>query len=135
MRSNTDRKPSRLAPVLAALGTILVVFILVGTMLWAFLSAGRADTIAVGVMALYGVVGLAVVGGVLAALIQRLREIKRGRKRMPKNIDPGQRAQKKDARKGAAFLPWSSWPWHCSCCGADPSWPDWRGWTGCGCSC
>ena len=51
MRSNTDRKPSRLAPVLAALGTILVVFILVG---------------------------LAVVGGVLAALIQRLREIKRG---------------------------------------------------------
>ena len=21
------------------------------------------------------------------------------------------------------------------CCGADPSWPDWRGWTGCGCSC
>ena len=37
MRSNTDRKPSRLAPVLAALGTILVVFILVGTMLWAFL--------------------------------------------------------------------------------------------------
>ena len=72
MRSNTDRKPSRLAPVLAALGTILVVFILVGTMLWAFLSAGGADTIAVGVMALYGVVGLA------AALIQRLREIKRG---------------------------------------------------------
>ena len=72
MRSNTDRKPSRLAPVLAALGTILVVFILVGTMLWAFLSAGGADTIAVGVMALYGV------GGVLAALIQRLREIKRG---------------------------------------------------------
>ena len=69
MRSNTDRKPSRLAPVLAALGTILVVFILVGTMLWAFLSAGGADTIAVGVMALYGVV---------AALIQRLREIKRG---------------------------------------------------------
>ena len=60
MRSNTDRKPSRLAPVLAALGTILVVFILVGTMLWAFLSAGGADTIAVGVMALYGVVGLAV---------------------------------------------------------------------------
>ena len=51
---------------------------LVGTMLWAFLSAGGADTIAVGVMALYGVVGLAVVGGVLAALIQRLREIKRG---------------------------------------------------------
>ena len=83
MRSNTDRKPSRLAPVLAALGTILVVFILVGTMLWAFLSAGGADTIAVGVMALYGVVGLAVVGGVLAALIQRLREIKRGPHRSP----------------------------------------------------
>ena len=56
----------------------MVVFILVGTMLCAFLSAGGADTIAVGVMALYGVVGLAVVGGVLAALIQRLREIKRG---------------------------------------------------------
>ena len=73
MRSNTDRKPSRLAPVLAALGTILVVFILVGTMLWAFLSAGGADTIAGGVMDMYGVVG-----GVLAALIQRLREIKRG---------------------------------------------------------
>ena len=89
MRSNTDRKPSRLAPVLAALGTILVVFILVGTMLWAFLSAGGADTIAVGVMVLYGVVGLAVVGGVLAALIQRLREIKRGEEEAVGQIPAG----------------------------------------------
>ena len=136
MRSNTDRKPSRLAPVLAALGTILVVFILLGTMLWAFLSAGGADTIAVGVMALYGVVGLAVVGGVLAALIQRLREIKRGEEEDAKKILTRASApRRRTPGRARPFLPWSSWPWHCSCCGADPSWPDWRGWTGCGCSC
>ena len=79
MRSNTDRKPSRLAPVLAALGTILVVFILVGTMLWAFLSAGGADTIAVGVMALFGNLTLGwrklIISLVLAIVVKLLLDL------------------------------------------------------------
>ena len=72
MRSNTEKRPGRLAPVLAALATVAVVLIFVGTLLWTFLAAGGMDTIGVGIMAVYVLIGLAVIGGVLAAMVQRL---------------------------------------------------------------
>ena len=78
MRSNSDKTPGRLAPVLAALATVAVVLIFVGTLLWTFLAAGGMDTIGVGIMAVYVLIGLAVIGGVLAAMVQRLREIAGG---------------------------------------------------------
>ncbi len=78
MRSNTEKRPGRLAPVLAALATVAVVLIFVGTLLWTFLAAGGMDTIGVGIMAVYVLIGLAVIGGVLAAMVQRLREIAGG---------------------------------------------------------
>ena len=77
-RSNTEKRPGRLAPVLAALATVAVVLIFVGTLLWTFLAAGGMDTIGVGIMAVYVLIGLAVIGGVLAAMVQRLREIAGG---------------------------------------------------------
>ena len=52
--------------------------IFVGTLLWTFLAAGGMDTIGVGIMAVYVLIGLAVIGGVLAAMVQRLREIAGG---------------------------------------------------------
>ena len=78
MRSYTEKRPGRLAPVLAALATVAVVLIFVGTLLWTFLAAGGMDTIGVGIMAIYVLIGLAVIGGVLAAMVQRLREIAGG---------------------------------------------------------
>ena len=78
MRSNTEQRRRRLAPVLAALATVAVVLIFVGTLLWTFLAAGGMDTIGVGIMAVYVLIGLAVIGGVLAAMVQRLREIAGG---------------------------------------------------------
>ena len=78
MRSNTEKRPARRAPVLAALATVAVVVIFVGTLLWTFLAAGGMDTIGVGIMAVYVLIGLAVIGGVLAAMVQRLREIAGG---------------------------------------------------------
>ena len=78
MRSGSDKRRGRLAPVLAALGTTVVVLVFVGSVVWAFLASGGADTIAVGIMALYALAGIAVIAGVLAAMVQRLRELKRG---------------------------------------------------------
>ena len=78
MRSNTEKRRDCLAPVLAALATVAVVLIFVGTLLWTFLAAGGMDTIGVGIMAVYVLIGLAVIGGVLAAMVQRLREIAGG---------------------------------------------------------
>ena len=80
MRKTTDdlHQSGRLAPVLAAVGVTAVVFVFVGTLLWAFLAAGGADTFVIGIIAIYVLAGVAVVAGVIAAMVQRLREIDKG---------------------------------------------------------
>ena len=79
MRKTTDpHRASRLAPVLAAAGVTAVVLIFVGTLLWALFAAGGGETFAVGIMVLYALGGIAVIGGVIAAMVQRLREIDGG---------------------------------------------------------
>ena len=79
MRKTTDpHRASRLAPVLAAAGVTAVVLIFVGTLLWAFFAAGGGETFAVGIMVLYALGGIAVIGGIIAAMVQRLREIDGG---------------------------------------------------------
>ena len=78
MPSGSERRKGRLAPVLAALGATVGVLEFVGAVVWAFLASGGADTIAVGIMTLYVLAGIAVIAGVLAAMVQRLRELKRG---------------------------------------------------------
>ena len=101
MRSNTEKRPGRLAPVLAALATVAVVLIFVGTLLWTFLAAGGMDTIGVGIMAVYVLIGLAV------------RITTSGRKRRVK------------IRAGLPGAAWRSCP---PVCWGPPrrSWPCWR---------
>lgn len=75
MRSTTER-PGRLAPVLAALGTVAVVVLLAGSVIGAILLEEPWPML--GIALLYLAFGVAVAAGVLAALVQRLREIRRG---------------------------------------------------------
>lgn len=63
--------------VLAAVGTVLVVVIFVGSLLWTMVEEAPLPA-ALGIMALYALFGAAVVIGVTYALVQRLREIKGG---------------------------------------------------------
>jgi len=60
----------------AGAAVILAVLLLtVGGTLAAFFGGGRAELYAAGLMALYGLAGLAVAAGIVAALVQRRREI------------------------------------------------------------
>ena len=80
MRSNSDRRRKRTAPIAAAVVVILYVLPLaVGSVFAAvdFLLDGEAFAALLFLM-LYGVLGGAVVVGVLLALRQRLREIDGG---------------------------------------------------------
>lgn len=78
MRKDTKAAGNgRLAAILAAVGTVLVTLDLAVAMVWSFWADSDALP-AVGVVVLYVVVSAAVIVGVLAALRQRLREIKGG---------------------------------------------------------
>ena len=78
MPNSTDpKRPSRITPVFVAVCVIAVVFLIVGSIL-AFLAMGGANAFALGFMALYVLAGAAVIGGVIAATIQRLHEISGG---------------------------------------------------------
>ena len=77
MRKSTKRSSRALAAVLAALGTSLAAVLFIGSLLWVMLEEGPVPA-AAGIMIVYGVFGAAVVVGVLAAMVQRLRELKGG---------------------------------------------------------
>lgn len=76
--STKKRGPSRAVPILIAVGTELVVLILVGIPVGLILASGEENIAALGIVALYALLGAAVSVGVLAALVQRLREIRKG---------------------------------------------------------
>lgn len=76
MPQNTRPSGTRGA-VLAAVGTVLVIVLFVGSLLWTMVESGAVPA-AAGMMIVCGVFGAAVVMGVLAALGQRLREIRGG---------------------------------------------------------
>lgn len=76
MRNNTRGK--WLAPVLCAGGAILFLGILLALLACGLLDIGLEERAAIGIFALYGVILLAMIAGVAAALIQRLRELNRG---------------------------------------------------------
>ena len=71
-------KPSRVIPILIAAGVEVVVLILVVVPVGIILSSGNENIAALGIILLYALFGIAVSVGVLAALIQRLQEIKKG---------------------------------------------------------
>ncbi len=80
MRGSTEKQPGHLAPVLAALGTVAVTVLFVGSLVWVMAQEGPVPA-AVGMMIVYAAAGAAVIAGVIAALVQRLREIKKGEER------------------------------------------------------
>lgn len=77
MRGSTERRSGALGAVIAATVTALIVVLFVGSLLWVMLEEGPVPA-AVGIMVVYGLFGAAVVIGVFAAMVQRLREIRKG---------------------------------------------------------
>lgn len=71
-----ERRPSRLAPVLAAVGTAVVMLdILICVLLDSPIEDAGAQ---LGMLVLLAAATLAVIAGVAAAMVQRLREIGKG---------------------------------------------------------
>ena len=77
MRGSTERRSGALGAVIAATVTALIVVLFVGSLLWVMLEEGPVPA-AVGIIVVYGILGAAVVIGVFAAMVQRLREIRKG---------------------------------------------------------
>ena len=63
MPNSTDpKRPSRITPVFVSVCVIAVVFLIVGSILLAFLAMGGASAFALGFVALYILAGAAVIG-------------------------------------------------------------------------
>lgn len=77
MPNNTKCPSGIRGAVLAAAGTVLVVLLFVGSLLWTMAEEGPLPA-ALGMIAVYALLGIAAVIGVVYALVQRLREIKGG---------------------------------------------------------
>lgn len=76
MRSNTKKK---IAPIVITVLVVLYMLPIVGMVAWAAGAAGASDAAAViPILLFYAVIGGAIIVGVVAALIQRLREIDGG---------------------------------------------------------
>lgn len=78
MPNNSDRRRKKIAPLLCAGGAILVLGVYLGALLLPLLAEVGGHFLAVAFLVLYALVVLAMIGGVIAALVQRLREIERG---------------------------------------------------------
>lgn len=79
MPNNSDRRRKKIAPLLCAGGAILVLSIYLGALLLLpLLAEVGGHFLAAAFLVLYALVVLAMIGGVIAALVQRLREIERG---------------------------------------------------------
>lgn len=78
MRDNSDRRRKRAAAVVCAALAAAFLGILLAAVVYPLLGIGSGDGLAVLLLALYALIILAVIGGVLAALRQRLREIESG---------------------------------------------------------
>lgn len=63
--------------VVAALGTVVVVLLFFGSLLWVMLEEEPIPAV-LGIMVVYGLLALAIVVGVLRAMVQRLKEIQKG---------------------------------------------------------
>lgn len=63
--------------IAAALGTVVVALLFFGSLLWVMLEEEPIPAV-IGIMVVYAVLGIAIVVGVLRAMVQRLREIEGG---------------------------------------------------------
>ena len=78
MPDNSERRGKKTAPVVCAAVAVAFLGVLLGAILWPLLGLGSEDGAAAVILALYALVILAVIIGVVAALRQRLREIDGG---------------------------------------------------------
>lgn len=78
MRNGTDANRKKLAPILCAAAVILVLLIYLSVLLFPILTIDGGGWLVVGVLVLCVLGILTVIGGVLLALGQRLREIRSG---------------------------------------------------------
>lgn len=74
MRKSTK---GRGAVIVAALGTVVVALLFFGSLLWVMLEEDPIPAV-IGIMAVYAILGIAIIVGVLYAMVQRLREIEGG---------------------------------------------------------
>lgn len=65
------------AVIVAALGTVVVALLFFGSLLWVMLEEEPIPAV-IGIMVVYGLLAVAIVVGVLYAMVQRLREIQGG---------------------------------------------------------
>lgn len=63
--------------IVAALGTVVVALLFFGSLLWVMLEEEPIPAV-IGMMVVYGLLAVAIVVGVLYAMVQRLREIQGG---------------------------------------------------------
>ena len=63
--------------IVAGLGTVVVALLFFGSLLWVMLEEEPIPAV-IGIMVVYGLLAVAVVVGVLYAMVQRLREIQGG---------------------------------------------------------
>ena len=77
MRDNSEKRRKKVAPLLCAVVVVVFLGLFLGALL-PLLDVGSGDGGAVVILILYALVLLAVIVGVVIALIQRLREIERG---------------------------------------------------------
>lgn len=78
MRDNSEKRRKKVAPLLCAAVVVVFLGLFLGALLLPLLDVGSGDGGAVVILILYALVLLAVIVGVVIALIQRLREIERG---------------------------------------------------------
>lgn len=78
MRGNSEKRRRKIAPMVCAVVILGVLGVLLGLVVLPLLGLGRGDSTAVVILALYALALLAVMIGVIAATLQRLREIDRG---------------------------------------------------------
>ena len=74
MRKNTK---GRGTVIVAALGTVVVALLFFGSLLWVMLEEEPIPAV-IGMMVVYAVLAIAIIVGVLCAMVQRLREIRGG---------------------------------------------------------
>ncbi len=77
MQENT-KKNKRLAPIVCALVAVALLGLLLAILVYPLLWASYGDIIAVIFLAVYALIIVAIIGGILAAMVQRLREIEGG---------------------------------------------------------
>lgn len=78
MQNNSEKRKKRTAPLVCAVVAVVFLGLLLTALLLPLLHTGSEDTAAAVIFALYALILLAMIAGILLSLRQRLREIEGG---------------------------------------------------------